>query len=265
MLKSMLVDSHCHLNFPDFKDDLEAVIIRAKQAGVGVMQTICTDLAEFPDILAIAEGHEGMYCSIGVHPNEEETIIKAQDLIVHTSHSKVIGIGETGLDYFREHNRDVQVKNFIEHIVASQETGLPLIVHTREADGDTVNILTDYMNKKPFTGLIHCFTATPYLAEAVLEMGMYISLSGIFTFKSAAHLHDIAKTIPLERLLVETDAPYLAPIPYRGKRNEPSYVVHTAQTLADIKGISLEACAQATTDNFFRLFTKACAPQDVNL
>jgi len=259
----LLVDSHCHLNFPDFKDDLEAVITRAREAGVGVMQTICTEMEEFEEVAAIAQGHEGIYCSVGVHPNESQQKAKAElaALLERVGHPKVIGIGETGLDYHYAHStHDVQRESFRVHIAAARASGLPLIVHTREAEEDTVDILAEEMGKGAFKGVIHCFTSSKYLADKSVEMGFYVSLSGILSFKSAQDIRDTVKTIPLNRLLIETDAPYLAPIPYRGKRNEPSYVKYTNKILADIKGISEEECAAATTDNFFRLFDKAKPP-----
>jgi len=256
----ILVDSHCHLNFPDFKDDLNAVIERARQAGVGVMQTICTDMAEFDEVRGIAERYEGIYCSVGVHPNESGAteITTAEELIARTSHPKVIGIGETGLDYHYERSgRDSQKQSFIEHIKAARATGLPLIVHTRDADEDTVSILNNEMENGKFKGLIHCFTSSKYLADEVIELGFYISLSGIVSFKNAGAIRDAIADVPIDRLLVETDAPYLAPIPYRGKRNEPSFVIYTNRILSEIKQISEEECAKTTTDNFFRLFDKA--------
>lgn len=256
----MLVDSHCHLNFPDFKDDLDAVIARAKQAGVGVMQTICTEMAEFEEVYAIAERYEGVFCSVGVHPNDSgaQEIVSAQELIDKTLRKKVIGIGETGLDYYYEHsNRELQKQSFLAHIEAGRETGLPIIVHTRNAEDDTVTILSDEMSKGSFNGVIHCFTSTQYLADKALELGFYISISGIATFKTAQAIRDVIKVIPMDRLLVETDAPYLAPMPHRGKRNEPSFVVNTNKIVAEIKGISEEESARITTDNFFRLFSKA--------
>jgi len=259
----MLVDSHCHLNFPDFKDDREAVIARARVAGVTVMQTICTELEEFEEVSGIAEAHEGIYCSIGVHPNEsgEKRRAGVEDLLSRTSHPKVIGVGETGLDYHYETSaREVQQESFRIHIAAARQSGLPLIVHTRDADEDTVSILTEEMKKGAFMGLIHCFTATRFLARKAVEMGMYISLSGIISFKNAEDIRATVKDLPLDRLLIETDAPFLAPLPHRGKRNEPAFVAHTNRKLAEIRGISEEESARATTENFFRLFDKAKRP-----
>jgi TatD DNase family protein len=259
----ILVDSHCHLNFPDFKDDREAVIARAREAGVKVMQTICTELEEFEEVSGIAEAHEGIYCSIGVHPNESGIKKHAQieDLLSRVAYPKVIGIGETGLDYHYEaSSRTTQMASFRIHIEAARKCGLPLIVHTRDADEDTVNILEQEMKEGAFKGLIHCFTSTKYLAEKAVEMGLYISLSGIISFKSAEDIRDTVKWVPMDRLLIETDAPFLAPLPHRGKRNEPSYVAHTNRKLAELKGITEEESARATTENFFRLFDKAKRP-----
>lgn len=259
----MLVDSHCHLDFPDFSDERDEVVRRARDAGVGVCLTIGTTLEKFPQVCAIAEQYENIWCSVGIHPHEAEKELlddKAR-LIQHTNHSKVVGIGETGLDYFYEHSpRQEQQRNFIAHIVAARETGLPLIVHSRDADDDTIRILEDEMGKGAFTGLIHCFTGTQRLADATLALGLSISVSGIATFKKSEALRDVLKSVPLNRLMVETDAPYLAPMPHRGKRNEPSFVTHTASVLAAIKNVSAEEIAIITSDNFFRLFTKAVRP-----
>lgn len=259
----LLVDSHCHLNFPEFKEDLEGVISRARAAGVGVMQTICTEVEEFDEVHSIAQQHDGIYCSVGVHPNESEQKSKAEleFLLSKAKHPKVIGIGETGLDYhYTYSSRAVQQESFRIHIDAARQTGLPIIVHTREADEDTVNIMAEEMKKGAFTGVIHCFTSTQWLAEKSLDMGLYISISGIVSFKNAQSIRDTVKTVPLERLLVETDAPYLAPIPHRGKRNEPAFTKYTNKVVAELKGITEEECAAATTANFFRLFTKAKVP-----
>lgn len=260
----MLVDSHCHLNFPDFKNDLDGVVQRARDAGVKVMQTICTEMAEFEEVHAIAERYEGIYCSVGVHPNDsgQQEIVDVEELVSRTSRARVIGIGETGLDYYYEHtNRELQKESFLVHIEAARRSGLPLIVHTRDAEDDTVEMLHKEMAKGHFTGVIHCFTSSQYLAEKALEIGFYISLSGIISFKSAQAIRDAVKIVPLDRLLVETDAPYLAPVPHRGKRNEPAFVINTNKILADIKGISESDAATTTTENFFRLFNKAKMPE----
>jgi TatD DNase family protein len=257
----MLVDSHCHLDFPEFDEDRDDVVDRAKTAGIGYMLTICTHMTKFNDVHAVASSYNNMSCTVGVHPHnagEEGGLASVKVLKEYAQMPKVIGIGETGLDYFYEHSpREAQQSSFRAHIDASRDTGLPIIVHTREADDDTVSILRDEYKKGLFPGLIHCFSASAELAKAVLEMGLYISISGIVTFKSAQSLRDTVKDVPLNRILVETDAPYLAPIPMRGRRNEPAFTSHTAQVVADIKGVTVDQLAQATTDNFFRLFTKA--------
>ena len=259
----MLVDSHCHLDFPEFAPELDAVVARARDAGVKTCVSIGTTLAKFPQVLAVAERFENIWCSVGIHPHEAkpELLASPAPLIERAQHPKVVGIGETGLDYYYNHSpREPQVANFRAHIAAARETKLPVIVHTRNADPETVDILRDEMGKGAFTGLIHCFTGTQMLADAALELGFCISVSGIATFKKSDELRAILKTVPLDRLLVETDAPYLAPMPYRGKRNEPAFVANTAAMLAELKGVSGEDLATATTDNFFRLFTKAKRP-----
>ena len=259
----MLVDSHCHLDFPDYAGKVDEVLGRAKAAGVGVCVSIGTELKRFPGVKAVAEAHDNVWCSVGVHPHEaqKELLDDAAALIAEAAHPKVVAIGETGLDYYYEHSpREPQQKNFRSHIAAARTTGLPVIVHTRDADDDTIEILRDEMGKGAFTGLIHCFTGTQRLADAALEMGLYISVSGIATFKNSGALRDVIKTVPLDRLLVETDAPYLAPVPHRGKTNEPAFVVHTANMLAELKGVSPGELAAVTTENFFRLFSKVARP-----
>lgn len=259
----MLIDSHCHLDYPGLVEDIDSVVARAQQAGVGMMLTISTSLEGFPRVRAIAEQYENIYCTVGVHPHEaeKEPNTVADQLIELAQHPRVVGIGETGLDYFYEHSpRKVQQQVFREHIKASRITDLPLIVHTRDADDDTVKILSEEMEQGAFPGLIHCFSTSQQVADAAVEIGLYISISGIATFKRADDLRETIKSVPLDRLLVETDAPYLAPVPFRGKTNEPSYVAHTAATVAELKELSTEALAAATTDNFFRLFTKAARP-----
>jgi TatD DNase family protein len=259
----MLVDSHCHLDFPEFAPQLDAVVARAGDAGVGVCVTIGTRLSGFARVHEIAEQFPNVYCSIGIHPHdaEKEPLKDESPLIERAKLAKVVGIGETGLDYFYEHApRQAQVANFRAHIAAALETKLPLIVHTRDADDDTIAVLREEMDTGAFTGVIHCFTGTRRLAEASLELGFYISVSGIATFKKSDQLRAVLRDVPMERLLVETDAPFLAPMPLRGKTNEPSFVVHTAAALAALKGVSAEELAAATTDNFFRLFTRARRP-----
>ena len=257
------VDSHCHLDFPDYAGQVDQVMARATEAGVGACLSIGTELKRFAGVKAVAEKFPNIWCSVGVHPHEAQAELLDDEaaLIREAAHPKVVGIGETGLDYYYEHSpREPQQRNFRSHIAAARHTGLPLIVHTRDADDDTIDILHDEMGKGAFTGLIHCFTGTQRLADAALELGLYISVSGIATFKNSAALRDVIKTVPLERLLVETDAPYLSPVPHRGKTNEPAFVVHTAKMLAELKGVSEEELAAATTGNFFRLFSKAQRP-----
>ncbi len=256
----MLVDSHCHLDFPDFESDIDQVIARARNAGVGVMQTISTRLESFESVRSLAARFEDVYCSVGVHPHNagDAALATPEQLAVLANDSNVIGIGETGLDYYYEHSpRESQKESFRAHIVAARKTGLPVIVHSRDADQDTTEILTEEMGKGAFPGLIHCFTSGPELAENALKLGLSISLSGIVTFKSAEDLRQVVRNVPLDRLLVETDAPYLAPMPYRGKRNEPAFVRHTATYLAEMMNISTSDFFQETTRNFFRLFEKA--------
>ncbi len=256
----MLVDSHCHLDFDNFDDDRDAVLARARDAGVGLMLTISTKVTKAQTIIALAEAHEQLLCTIGIHPHEagSEPATSAAELVALAAHPKVIGIGETGLDYFYEHSpREAQQRNFRAHIEAARQSGLPLIVHARDADEDTADIMEDEMGKGAYPALIHCFTAGPELAKRTLDIGCYISISGIATFNSAKDLRETIAAIPLERLLVETDAPYLAPVPHRGKRNEPSFVADTARKLAEIKGVSVEELTRITTDNFFTLFKKA--------
>lgn len=257
----MLVDSHCHLDFPDFAEELDAVVHRARAAGVGRMVTICTYLTRFDRILAVAERYDDILCTVGVHPHqaaEEFDVTTVDALVERARHPKVIGLGETGLDYFYDKSpREQQQECFRRHIRASLDTGLPLIIHTRDADADTMRIVKEETAGQTVKGLLHCFSSGRALAEEALEYGFTLSLSGIVTFKKSEELRDIVKDVPLDRILVETDAPYLAPIPFRGKRNEPAYVAHTAACVAAIKGVSAEELARITTDNFFRLFDKA--------
>jgi TatD DNase family protein len=232
------------------------------------MVTICTKLSAFDRVLAIAEAHDNVYCSVGVHPHEAagEGVGEPDRLIALARHPKVVGIGETGLDYHYEHSpREAQQESFRAHIGAARETGLPLIVHTRNADDDTARILREETTAGLLTGLIHCFSTPRELAEIAVNIGFYISLSGIVTFPKADDLRATVQDLPLDRLLVETDAPYLAPAPVRGKRNEPAFVVHTAAAVAALKGMAPEAFARATTDNFFRLFQKAQRPASARL
>ena len=256
----MLIDSHCHLDFPELASDENGVLARARNAGVGGMLTIGTRLDQFEPVRAIAERHANVWCSVGVHPHEakEEGQRTPDRLVEATRHPKVVGIGETGLDFYYEHSpRAEQAESFRAHIAAARLTGLPLIVHTRDADAETGDILEDEFAKGAYGGLIHCFSSGRRVAERALALGLYVSISGIVTFKAAGELRDIVRDIPLDRLLVETDAPYLAPVPRRGKTNEPAFVAHTAAKVAELKGVSPAELAVATTDNFFRLFAKA--------
>ncbi|MGI9392563.1 MAG: TatD family hydrolase [Parvibaculales bacterium] len=254
----MFVDSHCHLDFPDFTEDREEVIKRAGDAKVSNMLSICTRLSDIERICKIADTYPHIYASIGVHPHEadKENNLTLEKLIGYSSQSKVIALGETGLDFYYENSpKEAQIQAFAVHIEAAKQTKLPLIVHTREAEQETCRQLEE--QKGEISGVIHCFTGTKELADRALALGFYISVSGIVTFKNAQNLRDVLADIPLERLLIETDAPYLAPVPYRGKRNEPAFIRHTAQCLADSKHISLEDVARATTENFFSLFSRA--------
>ena len=257
----MLVDSHCHLDFPDFQDDLEGVVARAREAGVGHFLTICTHITKFEKVRAIADRFEDMHCTVGIHPHEAENepeIDKARLIDIATNDPKVVAFGETGLDFFYDNSpHEVQERQFRTHIQASRDAGLPIIIHTRDADGDMTRILEDEMAKGAFTGVIHCFSSGAQLADKAIELGLYISLSGIVTFKKADQLRETAKQIPLDRILVETDSPYLAPIPKRGKRNEPAFVAHTAACVAELHGLTSNELATKTTENFFRLFSKA--------
>ena len=259
----MLVDSHCHLDFPDFADDFPAVLERARAAGVQTLQTISTRLSAADAILAVASRDPDIWCSVGLHPHEAATEedVSPERIVALSDHSDVIGIGETGLDYYYEHSpRERQLASFRNHIEASRRTGLPLIVHARDADDDTVAVLKDEYERGPFPGLIHCFTAGRDLARAALGIGFLISISGIVTFKKAQNVHEAAREVPLDRLLVETDAPFLAPVPHRGKRCEPAFVAQTAAAVAELRGADSARVAAATTDNFFRLFSKARRP-----
>lgn len=258
-----LVDSHCHLDYLERDGDIEPVVARALAAGVGTLVTICTKLSEFDRIEAIARRFPRVFCSVGVHPHEAEKEGQQtpERLLELAAHDKVVGIGETGLDYYYEHApREAQQVSFRSHIAAARETGLPLIVHARDADDDTVAVLKEEYAKGAFPGVIHCFTAGPELAKAALEIGFYISLAGIVTFKSAQVLRDTVRDVPLERLLVETDSPYLAPVPKRGRTNEPANVVYTAEALAELLDVAPAQLADTTTENFFRLFTRAERP-----
>ena len=259
---SLLVDSHCHLDFPDLCDDLDEVVGRAASAGVGWMLTICTHVSRFDRVLSIAQTYDNVYCTVGIHPHEagNEPEVTPEHLMRMAEHPKVVGFGETGLDYHYEHSpRDKQQRSFRAHIAAARDSGLPVVVHTREADDDTIAILAEEYAKGPFRGLIHCFSSGQELVDKAVQLGLYISLSGIITFSRADELREAVRGIPLDRMLVETDAPYLAPEPKRGRPNEPAYTAFTAARAAKIKGVDAETFANTTTDNFFRLFAKAAA------
>lgn len=262
----MLVDHHCHLDFPQFAEDLDGVVNRAKDAGVETLVTISTRVKNFDTYKAIAERFDNVYCSVGTHPHyaDEEHGLPASQLIDLSKHPKVVAIGEAGLDYhYQKSAAGAQADGFREHIKAARETGLPLEIHARDADEDTIEILqTAYKNDGPFPAVLHCFTAGRELAMRAMDIGLYISFSGVVTFKNSQNLRDIAKDVPLDRILVETDAPYLAPVPFRGKTNEPSYVVHTAAVVAETRGLTEQEFGKATTDNFYRFYTKANRPQD---
>lgn len=259
----MIVDSHCHLNYGTMSEDMDGVMLRAKEAGVGCMLAINARLSEYDEVMAIANKWDHVYASVGSHPHEaeKEPNIKAEDLIKLAAPKKVIAIGETGLDYFYEHApREMQKQNFIAHIEACRELQLPLIVHARDADDDVADIMRSEMKKGAYPAVIHCFTASQKFLEQSLDIGCMISISGIVTFKNAKDLQDSVKTIPLDRLLIETDAPYLAPMPKRGKPNEPAFVKYTAEFLSKHLDIPLEELINTTTDNFFRHFTQAVKP-----
>lgn len=255
----MLVDSHCHLDFPDFAEERAAIVARALAAGIGRMVTISTRVKRFPQVLEIAETFDEVYCSVGTHPHNaaEELDVTVEDLVRLSTHPKVVAIGEAGLDYFYDKApRDAQAKGFRTHISAARETGLPLVIHSRDADDDMAAILEDETGKGAFPFILHCFSSGRRLAEVGVALGGYVSFSGILTFKNSAELRAIAADVPHDRLLVETDAPYLAPMPFRGKRNEPAYVANTAKVLAETIGVSEAEIATITTDNVFRLFRK---------
>ena len=262
----MLVDSHCHLDFPDFKEELDAVVARAKAAGIGRLVTISTRVRKHADLLAITDRFPEVFCSVGTHPHNahEELDIKAADLVGYTRHPKVVAIGEAGLDYHYDNSPvDKQEQGLRQHIAAARETGLPLVIHSREADEHMALVLKDEMRQGAFPAVLHCFTGGRDLAFAAIDMGLYVSFTGILTFKNSADLRAIAKDLPADRILVETDSPYLAPGKYRGKRCEPAYVVETATVLAETRGVSPDEIARQTTENFFRLFNKVPRPAAV--
>ena len=258
----MLIDSHCHLDFPEFAAELPAVISRAKAAGVERMITISTRVAKYDVYRAIAEAHEEVWFSVGTHPHQahEEPDVSVEQLVGLSSHPRCVAIGEAGLDYHYDKSpRDVAETVFRRHIEAARRTGLPLVIHSRDADEDMARILRDEMGKGAFTALLHCFTSSRDLAMAGLDLGHYVSFSGVLTFKNSQELRDLVRDIPLDRLLVETDAPFLAPVPHRGKRNEPSFVAETARVLAEAKGVSFSEITEKTTGNVLKIFSKMAA------
>jgi TatD DNase family protein len=256
----MFVDSHCHLNYKGLVEQQADVLQRARQNGVSAMLNISTREREWDEVIALAEQEPDVWASVGIHPHEADAHVgvDAAKLVGKAANPRVVGIGETGLDYYYDHSdRQQQQASFREHIHAARETGLPLIVHTRDAEDDTAAILADEMGKGAFTGVIHCFTASADFGKKALSLGFYISISGIVTFKNAKDLQDVARTIPDDRLLIETDSPFLAPVPHRGKSCEPAFVANTAAFLAELRGVSVETLAQQSQDNFYRLFSKA--------
>lgn len=260
---SILVDSHAHLDFPDFEGQQEALVTRALEARVKYILTVCTKIQEFSSCRAIAERFDNVYCSVGTHPHHAADIfeqnVSLQDLIKCASHPKNIAIGESGFDFFGENfvPYPIQLTIFQKHVFAAQRTGLPLIVHSRQAEEETLSVLSEEKKKADFRAVLHCFSSEDRLAEEGIELGFYVSFSGILTFKNSDRLRALAKRLPIERILIETDAPYLSPVPFRGKRNEPAHVVQVANCLAELKGMEYEEIAEVTTKNFFRLFDKA--------
>ncbi len=258
----MFVDSHCHLNYKGLVEDQQGVLERARAAGVSRMLNISTRASEWDAVIAVAERERDVMASVGIHPHEADVHpdVETATLVEKARHPRVIGIGESGLDYYSDHSdRARQRDSFRNHFSAARDTQLPLIVHTRDAEEDTFEILAEEMGKGAYPALIHCFTASRDFAERVLALGLYISISGIVTFKNAKDLQEAARAIPLDRLLIETDSPFLAPVPHRGKPCEPAYVADTARFLAGLRGEPLELLAEATTTNFYRLFSKAAA------
>ena len=262
----MLVDSHCHLDFPDFADDLDGIVARAEAAGVGRIVTISTRVKQIDGLRAIAERYPNVYFSVGTHPHQadEEDGIPAEELIALAQHPKAVAFGEAGLDYFYKHSSpEAQARGFRAHIAAARETGLPLVIHTREADEDCGRILDEEMEKGAFRAVLHCYTGGLALAKKAVAHGLYVSFTGILTFRNSQNVRDVAAEIPLDRIMVETDAPFLAPGKYRGKRNEPSFVTETAKALAELRGVSFEEISRQTTENFFRFFDKVPRPQGI--
>jgi TatD DNase family protein len=262
----MLVDSHCHLDFPDFASELDDVVGRARAAGIGRMVTISTRVRKHDQVRAVAERFDDVFCSIGTHPHNahEELEIGTDELLRYAAHPKVVAIGEAGLDYHYDNSpRDAQAQGFRAHVAAARESKLPLVIHSREADVDMARILEEESGKGAFPAVLHCFTGGRDLAMRAVALGHYVSFTGILTFKATQNLRDIAAALPADRILVETDAPYLAPGKFRGKRCEPAYVVETAKVLAETRGVTPDEIARQTTENFFRLFSKVSKPADL--
>ena len=256
----MFVDSHCHLNYKGLVEQQAEILKRARESGVSAMLNISTREREWDEVIGLAEQEKDVWASVGIHPHEADQHVgmDCAKLVAKSAHPRVVAIGETGLDYYYDKSdRAQQCTGFREHIKASRETGLPIIIHTRDAEADTAAILTEEMREGPFTGVIHCFTASAEFARIALDLGLFISLSGIVTFKNAKDLQDVAKWLPADRLLVETDAPFLAPIPHRGRTGEPAFVADTARFVAQLRDVAAERLAQQTSDNFYDLFTKA--------
>ncbi|GMM94374.1 TatD family hydrolase [Qipengyuania sp. MTN3-11] len=258
----MLVDSHCHLEYEGLVEDQAAVLDRARGAGVGAMLNISTKRSEWKQVVATANREPDVFASVGIHPHnaDDHVDLTEDELLEATGDPRVIGIGETGLDYYYDHSdREVQQRLFRRHIAVARKTRLPIIIHTRDAEEDTLAILAEEMEKGAFPALIHCFTASAEFGEAVLDLGLSVSLSGIVTFKNAKDLQEFARTVPADRLLVETDSPFLAPVPHRGKPCEPAFVSDTARFVAELRGVDPAQLAEATTSNFYALFAKAAA------
>jgi TatD DNase family protein len=255
----MFVDSHCHLNYKGLVEDQAGVLARARAAGVDMMLNISTRASEWKDVIGLAEREPDVWASVGIHPHDADTHpdVETSTLVEWASHPRVVGIGESGLDfYYDRSDRDRQRASFRAHIAAARESGLPLIVHTRDAEEDTAAILAEEMGKGRFSGVIHCFTASADFARKAMDLGLYISISGIVTFKNARDLQETVRELPLERMLIETDSPFLAPVPHRGRPCEPAYVADTARFLSELRGEPLQLLAQATTANFRALFNK---------
>lgn len=260
---NLIVDSHCHLDYEGIYENLPDVLQRAEDAGVGLVLSISSRIRNFEKILGIAEAHQNVFCTVGTHPHNahEELDIPVSDIVALTKNPRVVGIGEAGLDYFYDNApREAQMQGFKNHIAAARETGLPLVIHTRDAEEDTARLLEAEMARGEFKALLHCFTSQQWLAERAVELGLYVSFSGILTYKTADTLRTTSKALPEDRILVETDAPFLAPLPKRGKSNEPAFVVHTLEVLAQTRGVSRDHMARATSTNFFRLFDKVPMP-----